>query len=78
VVCLFCNFCVLCNFHLYMVFVIWFPSCVLGSYSYAIVSGTCLELVVDTIWMVNIMLFGVCVLPTKVVSTDMKAQNKYL
>jgi hypothetical protein len=62
-----------------MVFVFWFPSCVLGSNSYAIVSGVCLEFaVVDTIWMVNIMLFGLCVLPTKVVSTNIEAQHKYL
>jgi hypothetical protein len=62
-----------------MVFVFWFPSCVLSLDSYAIVSGVSLEFgVVDTVWMVNIMLFGLYVLPMKVVSIDIKPQNKYL
>jgi hypothetical protein len=62
-----------------VIFVFWFPSCDLGLDSYAIVSGACLEFaIVDTIWMVNNMLFGLCVLPTKVVSTNIEAQDKYL
>jgi hypothetical protein len=41
VVCLFCNVCVLCSFHLHMVFVFWLPSCVSSLDSYTVVSGTC-------------------------------------